>query len=192
MSRRLLLVVLVGLLGVPAWGFGADAAHAVDDSTDLALFDPATGEWHLRQADGSDVRFFYGTPGDVPLLGDWNCDGVDTVAMFRPSNGFVYLRNSNTFGVADRDFFYGLGGDVPLAGDWNGRASRRIHTNAPHGSCRHSGAFHYFLNGALQTLHVVEQVLAKLVLSRLTVGAQFPAGVPENGRGHLLPIGSVN
>ena len=56
----------------------------------------------------------------MPLLGDWDCDGVDTVGMYRPTNGFVYVRNSNTQGVADHDFFYGLASDIPLAGDWNG------------------------------------------------------------------------
>ena len=52
-------------------------------------------------------------------MGDWDCDGFDTVGMYRPSNGFVYVRNANGFGVADEDFFYGLAGDVALVGDWN-------------------------------------------------------------------------
>jgi hypothetical protein len=91
--------------------------HVMDG---VALFNPASGEWHLRRPDGSNLAFFYGAPGDVPLLGDWDCDGVDTVAMFRPSNGFIYLRNSNTLGFADEEFFYGIGGDIPLAGDWDG------------------------------------------------------------------------
>lgn len=89
-------------------------------SADVALFDPATGRWHVRYRDSSINSFYYGTPGDVPLLGDWDCDGVDTVAMYRPTNGFVYLRNSNDQGVADHDFFYGLASDIPLAGDWDG------------------------------------------------------------------------
>ncbi len=46
--------------------------------------------------------------------------GADTVGMFRPSNGFFYLRYSNTSGNADIDFFYGTANDVPLSGDWNG------------------------------------------------------------------------
>ncbi len=45
--------------------------------------------------------------------------GADTVGMFRPSNGFFYLRFSNTSGNADIDFFYGTANDVPLSGDWN-------------------------------------------------------------------------
>jgi murein DD-endopeptidase MepM/ murein hydrolase activator NlpD len=64
--------------------------------------------------------FFYGAPGDVPLMGDWDCDGVKTPAMYRPSNGFMYLRNSNTQGVGEVSYFYGDPSDVPLAGDFNG------------------------------------------------------------------------
>ena len=66
------------------------------------------------------TSFFYGNPGDVPLMGDWDCDGTATPAMYRPTNGFMYLRNSNTQGIADVEYFYGDPSDVPLAGDWDG------------------------------------------------------------------------
>ena len=41
------------------------------------------------------------------MVGDWNCDGIDTPGLYRQSDGFVYLRNSNTQGVADIRFFFG-------------------------------------------------------------------------------------
>jgi hypothetical protein len=66
------------------------------------------------------TNFFYGNPGDFPMMGDWNCDGVDTPGLYRQSDGFVYLRNSNSQGVADIRFFFGNPGDIPLAGDFNG------------------------------------------------------------------------
>ena len=86
---------------------------------DLALFNPNKGKWKIRYRDGSTVTFFYGNPGDTPLMGDWDCDGTDTVAMYRESSGFIYYRNQNNFGVADGDFFFGNPGDIPIAGDWN-------------------------------------------------------------------------
>ncbi|MBT8199338.1 MAG: hypothetical protein KJO36_02355, partial [Acidimicrobiia bacterium] len=86
----------------------------------VGFFDPATGEWTLQYELSGFDTFFYGTPGDQPLIGDWDCDGTDTVAMFRPSTGFIHYRNSNDFGVADRQFFFGNPGDVALAGDWDG------------------------------------------------------------------------
>ncbi len=86
----------------------------------VGLFDPASGVWSIPRRDASMSDFYYGIPGDTPLLGDWDCDDLDTVAMYRPSSGFVYLRNSNDFGVADEDFYYGIPDDVPIAGDWDG------------------------------------------------------------------------
>ena len=64
--------------------------------------------------------FFYGNPGDVPFMGDWDCDGIDTPGLYRQSDGYVYLRNSNTQGTADIRFFFGNPGDMPIAGDFNG------------------------------------------------------------------------
>ncbi len=43
-----------------------------------------------------------------------------TIGMFRPANGFFYLRFTNAPCFADRDFFYGLADDAPVIGDWNG------------------------------------------------------------------------
>lgn len=82
------------------------------------LVDPATGLWRLRQG-FTQKQFFFGNPGDVPFMGDWDCDGVATPGLYRRSDGFVYLRNSNSQGNADIQFFFGVAGDLPLAGDFN-------------------------------------------------------------------------
>jgi hypothetical protein len=87
--------------------------------TTVGLVDPGTGEWHLRNWVGAVVSFYYGNPGDYPFMGDWDCDGVDTPGLYRQSDGYVYLRNSNTQGIADIKFFFGDPGDVPIAGDFN-------------------------------------------------------------------------
>ncbi|MDH3605655.1 MAG: SGNH/GDSL hydrolase family protein [Acidimicrobiia bacterium] len=125
MTRRRLLVavyLLVLLGGGIAWltlGSPSADARISTSQAGVGLFDPGTGSWLLRDADGDTASFFYGEPGDTPLMGDWNCDGEDTVGMYRASTGFVYVRDTNDFGFADRQFFYGLAGDIPIAGDWN-------------------------------------------------------------------------
>ncbi len=81
--------------------------------------DPASGRWHLRGLGGQEASFFFGNPGDIPFMGDWDCDGIDTPGLYRASDGFVYLRNSNDAGFADVEFFFGNPGDVPLPGDFN-------------------------------------------------------------------------
>jgi hypothetical protein len=99
-----------------------------DNCDSVSLYRPSEAKFYIINSLGSsdgglgaaETSFFYGNPGDVPFVGDWNGDGVDTPGLRRPSDGFVYLRNSNTQGVADGSFFYGDTGDVPFAGDWNG------------------------------------------------------------------------
>ena len=86
----------------------------------VGLVDPATGGWCLRGAAGELSSFYYGNPGDYPFMGDWDCDGDDTPGLYRQGDGYVYLRNSNTQGVADIRFFFGNPGDVPVAGDFDG------------------------------------------------------------------------
>jgi hypothetical protein len=110
---RFVVVLLVSVM------LFAAAMPALASEARVGLFDPATGRWHLRTGGDDATTFFYGNPGDTPLLGDWDCDGVDTPAMYRESTGFVYYRNSNDFGVADGEFFFGIPGDIPLAGDWD-------------------------------------------------------------------------
>ena len=85
----------------------------------IGLVDPATGQWHLRNSTGLEVSFYFGNPGDYPFMGDWDCDGVDTPGLYRQSDGFAYLRNSNTQGNADISFFFGNPGDIPIVGDFN-------------------------------------------------------------------------
>jgi hypothetical protein len=65
------------------------------------------------------TSFHFGNPGDVPFSGDWDCDGVETPGLYRRSDGYVYLRNSNTEGVADTSFYFGDPGDLPLSGDFD-------------------------------------------------------------------------
>ncbi len=110
--RRLLAAaagMVLALTAAPA--LAADTTGAVD---------PATGRWYLRDSGGDTAAFLFGNPGDVPFMGDWDCDGVDTPGLYRQSDGFVYLRNSNSQGIADVEFFFGDPGDLPLAGDFDG------------------------------------------------------------------------
>ena len=67
----------------------------------VGLVDPAQGKWYLYNEAGVQQKtFFYGNPGDFPIYGDWDCDGEETPGMYRQSDGFVYLRDSNTQGLA--------------------------------------------------------------------------------------------
>ena len=81
------------------------------------------GTFYLRNSNTigfADIVFPFGAPGDQPIAGDWNGDGVDTIGVYRSSTGTFFLRNSNSAGAPDASFALGIPGDVGIAGDWNG------------------------------------------------------------------------
>jgi subtilisin family serine protease len=130
-------------MGSPGWdgpsGFGRlDAGAAVEQlrlmmeagaencvgqmasSAPYTSIQTNAGLWRLHRGPAQVASFYFGVPGDFGFMGDWNCDGIDTPGLYRQSDGYVYLRNTNTQGVADISFFFGNPGDLPLAGDFNG------------------------------------------------------------------------
>src|SRR5262249_36761370 len=89
------------------------------------VFDPTTATWYLRSRNNPgapDVgQFAYGAPGWIPLVGDWDGNGVTTAGVFDPATATWYLRNSNTAGSPDvTPFQYGGPGWRPVVGDWDG------------------------------------------------------------------------
>lgn len=94
--------------------FIASPSAIAAETPDITFVDRSTGEW--RGADD----FYFGSPGDQPLVGDWDCDGYLTPGAYRSSDGFVYLRDTSDTGPADIRFFLGIDGDIALAGDFDG------------------------------------------------------------------------
>ncbi|MGB7858906.1 MAG: Ig-like domain-containing protein [Acidimicrobiia bacterium] len=91
------------------------------DGHSFGLVDSTSGIWYLLDPDNlKTTSFYYGWPGDIPFVGDWDCDGDETPGLYRQSDGYVYLRNSNSQGFADLEFYFGIPGDIPIAGDFNG------------------------------------------------------------------------
>lgn len=111
-----------------ALGAGLLPASAADgepaDPDQVVLVEP-NGRWHLPVPGSLDYTFWYGMPGDIPLLGDWDGDGVDTPGVYRPSRGSAHLTNEipaylSSDHVAGTTFFFGMPGDRVFAGDWDG------------------------------------------------------------------------
>ncbi|PYF96283.1 Sugar phosphate isomerase/epimerase [Georgenia satyanarayanai] len=82
--------------------------------------DRRTAEFHLSNTwrGSTDVHFMYGRWADEVLIGDWDGDGKDTIAV-RKGNEF-HVSNSQRGGNPDSVFTYGRPGDVILVGDWDG------------------------------------------------------------------------
>jgi hypothetical protein len=79
---------------------------------------------NVNQQGGDKAFAFGGLPGDVPLVGDWNGDGLSKVGVFR--NGFFWVLDANGNYQFDgtstgQDLAYpfgGISGDVPVVGKW--------------------------------------------------------------------------
>lgn len=100
--------------GVRTVGMVRNTRHGIAGSQDTLI-------WFLRQVEGPgqpDLVVEYGRPGDTPVVGDWNGNGVHTVGVVRGNRWL--LKDSNRSGSADYDFVFGDPGDTPIVGDWSG------------------------------------------------------------------------
>ena len=101
-------------------GFDTPLACNVDGSHDSISLQRGN-ELRVRQtltSGDADVALTFGDPGDQPVCGDWDGDGIDTPGIYR--NGVFFVRNSLTSGPADVVIGYGDPGDQPVVGDWDG------------------------------------------------------------------------
>jgi hypothetical protein len=78
------------------------------------------GLWALRTEDSPYAkvyRFGWGRAIDIPVTGDWNDDGTDTIGLYR--NGEWILSNSIDTPSRDHTVWWGRATDIPVTGDWN-------------------------------------------------------------------------
>ena len=90
-----------------------------DGRTDLALFRPYDGTWHIAfsaSTYSTSSTFQFGLPGDVPLAADYTGSGVADVTVFR--NGW-WLRPSSGW-PGDGGIWQATAAGLPLTGDFDG------------------------------------------------------------------------
>lgn len=80
------------------------------------------GEYFLAGA--TTTRLVYGRAGDRTYVGDWDGDGVDTLAVRRGNE--YHVKNSITPGPADQVIVYGRPDDEAYPGDWLGTGADTI------------------------------------------------------------------
>ena len=80
---------------------------------DLAVWRPSTGVWWIRwSSDGVTRAFVWGSPGDLPVAGDYDSDGKFDPAIWRPSDRTWYvLKSSDETAIY---FAWGLASDYPI------------------------------------------------------------------------------
>jgi len=106
--------------GIGSTTFTVVGAPASGGDT-TGVFHPSNGVIFLKNNNTTgiaDIALNYGIPGDKPVTGDWDDDGIDTIGILR--GNVFYLSNSNTVGFADIVFALGIPDDMPIAGNWDG------------------------------------------------------------------------
>jgi hypothetical protein len=121
------------------FGIAADTplcGNIDDDAADEPLLFNA-GTWTMRAGfgatDGIAISLVYGrNAGDAPVVGDWDGNGRDDLAIFRRGGEWHVRTSANPWGWTRHTLTYGLqAGDRPMAGDWdgNGRDDAGIYRN---------------------------------------------------------------
>lgn len=100
-----------------------------DEIDDIGVFriTPSGGQFLLRRpvklAFGTvflTVTVPFGQAGDLPVAGDWDGDGIDTIGVFRPGDPGEFFLTNQLDSSAEIAFIAGGPDDVPMAGDWIG------------------------------------------------------------------------
>jgi hypothetical protein len=89
-----------------------------DNRADFGMF--SNGAWRMSRSSTDHavvVAASWGTAGDAAVHGDYDGDGLDDLAVFRPSDGTWYIANS---AGGTRIVRWGTSGDVPVPGDYDG------------------------------------------------------------------------
>lgn len=119
-KRLLRAAVVVAVLLSSAALLPLGSAAAVPPSTvaySVGVFDPAEARWYLLGEDGGTTAIDFGHAGDIPLAGDWDGDGRDTPAVYRPEEGRLVVRN----GLDPISFIYAMPpGGLPVVADTDG------------------------------------------------------------------------
>ncbi|MET8145363.1 CHAP domain-containing protein [Sphaerisporangium sp. NPDC005288] len=68
----------------------------------------------------------YGNSPMIPIIGDWDGDGVDTPSAYDPTTATFHLSNNPSNGQSQYNIKYGNRNSIPIVGDWDGDGKDNI------------------------------------------------------------------
>ena len=95
-----------------------------DGINDLAVYEPSTAKWIIQLSQGANLQSgniktvqFQASASAIPIVGDFDGDGVTDVGLFDPTTG-KWTINESTAGL--QTFTFGRAGDIPVPGNYDG------------------------------------------------------------------------
>ncbi|GHT21179.1 hypothetical protein FACS189419_01650 [Planctomycetales bacterium] len=77
--------------------------------------------WYVRDKAGNVRKMYtFGPDGGIPLVGDFNGDGIDELAVFQNGNWYIDINGNGQWDEEDLWSELGTAGDLPVVGDWDG------------------------------------------------------------------------
>jgi hypothetical protein len=90
-----------------------------DGRSDVSIFRPSDGTWHIMESDTNNYRVqSFGLSGDKIVPGDYDGDERTDFAVYRPSTGVWYVLRSSDSSVSTIQ--WGLAKDKPAPADYDG------------------------------------------------------------------------
>lgn len=129
------------------------------------------------RADAVDHVFLYGGLGDIPVVGDWNGDGVASIGIFRDGIWKLDIDGDGHWSDNDHTARFGTAGAKPIVGDFNGDGVDEI-------GFYKNGVFYLDANGNMQ-LDAHDRVFEMGELGDQPVGGDWDGdGVDDVGTFH--------
>lgn len=110
-----------GLTAAAPGGLVLDLPVSPGTPDNLGIF--TDGVWYLDlngdriYAPMTEVKG-WGSPGDIPVVGDWNGDGSDSMGVYSGGEWYIDINSNTTFEPATEAKGWGLSGWTPLPGAW--------------------------------------------------------------------------
>ncbi len=105
-------------------GPAAKVVSAQDFGMNFDEGEHRSGKWSIYDLDGNqldvDKEITLGEDDSVPLVGDFNGDGVEEVAVYKDGQWYVDLNGNGKWDAGDMWLRLGSKLDRPVVGDWDG------------------------------------------------------------------------
>ncbi|MGH8629115.1 MAG: hypothetical protein ACREYC_28955, partial [Gammaproteobacteria bacterium] len=79
----------------PAPHSSPTASHRASpaDADHIGVYNPLTGTFFLKLDGNPVLQVGFGKPEKVPLIGDWDGDGLSTVGVYDPASATFFVKN---------------------------------------------------------------------------------------------------